>query len=300
MVKGNRVVAVVVRIVADLMHRDLQGMAAEIAYRLIFSLLPMLIFLTAFAGFVAQRIGMENSMDHVTAWLRENTSPEIANVLIEPISSALNTTAESLLTFGGVLALWGARGAIAAMIKGLNRAYGVQDRRPWLYRQALSLVLTVGLAVSVVVASVLNFLGSNAGQRLAQLFDLGTFWHDISAALQEPVTVAIVFVLVALLHLLGPDVRFGFLWLLPGALFTVACWIGAIYVLRIYFGLAGGFAEAYGVFGGVLAVIFWLYVMGLILLLGGTLNAAIHGVLRPDGESAPAAADAGDAAAARS
>lgn len=284
--KGNRFVAIVTRIVSDLMHRDLQGMAAEIAYRLIFSLIPLLIFLTAFAGFVAHRIGIESSMNHVTAWLHANTSPEISNVLTEPISSALNTSPENLLTIGGVLALWGARGAIAAMIKGLNRAYGVDDRRPWLYRQVLSLALTVGLAVSVVIASALNFLGSNAGQRLAGLFNLGSAWHDVSAALLEPVTVAIVIVLVTLLHFLGPDVHFGIFWLVPGALLTVVCWIAAIYALKVYFSLAGGFAEAYGVFGAMLAVIFWLYVMGLILLVGGTVNAAIHGVFRPADEPA--------------
>ena len=298
--KGNRFVAIIVRIVSDLMRRDLQGMAAEIAYRLIFSLVPLLIFLTAFAGFVAHRIGIESSMNHVTTWLRANTSPEISSLLIDPISSALNTSPENLLTVGGVLALWGARGSIAAMIKGLNRAYGVEDRRHWLYRQALSLALTIGLAASVVIVSALNLLGSSAGQRVAGLFNLGSAWHDISAALQEPVTVAIVIVLVTLLHFLGPDVHFGIFWLLPGALLTVVCWIGAIYALKVYFRLSGGFAEAYGVFGAMLAVIFWLYVMGLILLLGGTLNAAIHGVLRPDGETAPAASDAGDAAAARS
>lgn len=287
--KDNRFVAIFIRIVTDLMRRDLQGMAAQIAYRLIFALMPMLIFLTAFAGLVAQRIGIDNSMDHVTVWLQEHASPEIANVLVAPISDALNTTPENLLTFGGLLTIWSARGAIAAMINGLNLAYDVDDRRSWFHRQALSIALTIGLAVSVVVASVLNLLGSDGGQKVADLFDLGATWHNVSAALQQPVTIAVVIVLVALLHFLGPDVHYGFRWLLPGALLTVVCWVAAIFALRIYFSLAGGFAEAYGVFGGMLAVIFWIYVMGYILLLGGTVNAAIHGVLRPRQE--PAAAE---------
>lgn len=293
--KDNRFVAIIRRIIGDVMHRDLQGMAAQIAYRLIFALLPMLIFLTAFAGLVAQRIGIGNSMNHVTVWLQEHASRDIATVLVGPISAALNTPPENLLTFGGLLTIWSARSATAAMIKGLNLAYGADDRRSWLHRQVLAITLTIGLAVAVVVASVLNILGSDTGQKVAELVNLGSAWVKVSEALQAPVTIMVVIMLVALLHFLGPDVHFGFRWLLPGALLTVVCWIGAIVVLRFYFSMAGGFAEAYGVFGAMLAVIFWIYVLGYILLLGGTVNAAIHGVLAPRPERPPPAPDGEDA-----
>lgn len=280
----NKFITIVIGITKQIIQRDLQGMAAQIAYRLIFALMPMLIFLTASAGFVAQRIGITNAMDHITGWLQEHASPEIANVLAGPIAHALKTNPESLLTFGGLLTLWSARGAVASIISGLNLAYGVKDGRSWIVRQLLYIGLTIGLAVCVVVSSLLNLLGSEAGKRLAGPIQLGSTWLWISAWLQWPVTTALVIVLVALLHFLGPDVHVGFGWILPGALLTVMFWIAAIYLLRFYFGIASGFAEAYGVFGAMLAVSFWIYIMGLILLIGGTVNAVIHRVLAPQAD----------------
>lgn len=284
MVIARNAFRVVVKVSKDASSRDMPGMAAQIAYHLIFAMMPMLIFLTAVAGFVAQRVGITNSMVHITQWLTDHASPQIAEVLQAPISHALHTQPESLLTFGGLLTLWSARGAIASMMGGLNLAYGTKDSRSWFVRQGLSIALTIGLALAVVAASVLNLLGTDAGRRLADQVHLGQTWVRFSHFVQWPATVAILIVLVALLHFLAPDVHIGFVWILPGAALTVVLWIAAIYALRIYFRLARGFAEAYGVFGAMLAVIFWIYIMGMILLIGGSFNAAIHEVLRPGNE----------------
>lgn len=273
---------IVVKVSKDASSRDMPGMAAQIAYHLIFALMPMLIFLTAVAGFVAHRVGVTNSMIHITQWLTDHASPQIASVLQAPIAHALNTQPESLLTFGGLLTLWSARGAIASMMGGLNLAYGTKDSRSWFVRQGLAIALTIGLALAVVAGSVLNLLGTDAARRLADQLQMGQTWVRISRLVQWPATVAIVIVLVALLHFLAPDVHLGFGWILPGAILTVVLWIGAIYALRIYFKLARGFAEAYGVFGAMLAVIFWIYILGMILLIGGLFNAAIYAVLRPN------------------
>ncbi len=55
---------------------DLQGEAAAVAYHFLFSVVPLLIFLTALSGFVSRMIGVNDMMDNITEWVRENL-PEI-------------------------------------------------------------------------------------------------------------------------------------------------------------------------------------------------------------------------------
>jgi len=65
-------------------------------------------------------------------------------------------------------------------------------------------------------------------------------------------------------------------WYLPGAAFTVIAMLVATSLLGVYFSMSGGYSEAYGAFGAVLAFVFWLYLMGLLLLVGGVINDAVQ------------------------
>lgn len=258
--------------------RDLTGMAQQIAYNVLFALGPLLIFVTALAGALTQQINKdaENPVRPITDWMNENLPADAAEFLRTPVENALTTSPGFLLSLGALLALWGGRNAISVLMKGLNLAVGVEENRNWFKQQLTSLALTVATGLMLGVTSVLFVLGSGIGDDLAGAIGLGGLWTTVSTWLRWPVIVAVIVVGVALLNRFAPDHEAPIRWYLPGAAVTVVLWGISVIGLRVYFQISAGFAEAYGVFGSVLAFIFVLYVMSLGILVGGVVNGAVQ------------------------
>ena len=275
-VEKQTVLAVAKRMFQEFRAKDVSALAQLIAYNLLFALAPLLIFLTSFTGLIAQRVGLGNAMNDVTAWLRENLPADAATALEEPIRAALETSPGSLVSIGGLLTLWSAKSAMAALMRGLNGVYGAKESRSWVRRQVISVELTVALAIAIVGTGSFYVLGTDVGDGIAEYIGLGTAWANVSSWLRWPVIAVLIVALVTLLHYFGPDLDAPLRWFVPGAAFTVVFWAIATVALRIYIGLSSGFSEAYGIFGAMLAVIFWLYVMSIIILLGGLLNNIVQ------------------------
>lgn len=271
---------VAIRLYQDVRHKDLMGHAQRIAYNVLFSIGPLLIFLTAFAGFIVQQVNADapNPVQPVVDWLRENLPSSAAEFLEQPVQQALDTDPGFLISFGGIFALWGAKNAIGAIMNGLNTAYGVEERRSWPVKTGIAIALTIGLALSLVVASAVFLLGTDLGQTVADAVGLGSEFATVSMWLRWPLVACLVIAVIVLLHRFAPDLRAPLRWYLPGAAFTVVATMLATAALRLYLSMSTSF-EAYGVFGAVLAFIFFIYVIGLVILMGGVVNSAIQEIV---------------------
>jgi membrane protein len=129
---------------------DLQGLAAELAYHLLFAVIPLLIFLTALSAFASEAIGLSDIMDSVNRWVIDNL-PSAAEDTVGPvIRDVLSQRSGSILSLGGLLALWGARNAMASLMKALNVTFDVAEGRPWWKKQLIAMGLTLSLGVAII------------------------------------------------------------------------------------------------------------------------------------------------------
>jgi membrane protein len=259
--------------------KKLTGMSQQIAYNILFALGPLLIFITAFCGFVTQKVNAEsaNPVKPVTDWLNANLPSEAADFLKEPVAKALTTSPGFLISFGGLFALWGAKGAMGAIMEGLNEAYGVKESRSWLVKTGTAVGLTIALAVALILSGALFFLSSDVGQDIADNVGIGTAWSTASTWLRWPIIACLAVGIIVLLHRYAPDFTAPLRWYLPGAAFTLVMTLIATLGLRLYFATTGSYSEAYGVFGAVLAFVFFLYVVGIVILMGGVFNGVVRG-----------------------
>src|SRR5947207_10262520 len=79
---------------------------------------------------------------------------QIASGVRPQLEAVIGTSRPGLLTVGAIAALWAATGGTNALIKGLNRAYEVEENRPFLPRTALAIGLTLLATVGILVAFV--------------------------------------------------------------------------------------------------------------------------------------------------
>jgi membrane protein len=216
-------------------------------------------------------------MGDITDWLftRSGLPRQTAMVLRAPIENVIQSESGGVLSIGLVLAIWGAKNGVSSLMKALNVAFDVKETRPWWKTTGISLALTIGVGLAFAVASLLLILGNTIGGAIAALFGLGSAWNGVWGVLRIVLIPVLLIVGVAVFYWAAPNVKAPFKWLTPGSVLAVIGWIVATLVLQVYFRFAAGYVTAYGILGGMLAFIFWFYVMALILLIGGELNSVL-------------------------
>ena len=255
---------------------DILGLAAEMAYWVVFSLFPFFIFLTAIAGIVARALGTDdllaNIMTNLYAVVDYSTAEALRKLLSEILAPNRGILSVGAIV-GALLALNTASGAIGTAMKACNRAYGLRETRHFAVQKAMALAFTVLLTISLIGGALLLTLGGS----LARFVRIGSFasaalpWLRIGGGL---VGIVLGF---ALLYWKSPNIRQPFRWVFPGvAIATVG-----IVALSSLFGIyVRQFAEAtfnrtYGTLGGIILFLFFVRLASIIVLLGAEVNAEI-------------------------
>ena len=138
----------------------------------------------------------------------------------------------------------------------------------------LAFLLSLLLALFVNVAFVLLVFGRRIGEWIADMAGLGTAFDVTWNMLRWPISIAAIAVILAVLYYAGPDVEQSFRWISPGSIFATVLWLIATALVGIYLTFSNP-GSAYGVVGSVLVLLFFLYVTGLVFLLGAELNALL-------------------------
>jgi membrane protein len=203
-----------------------------------------------------------------------NTKDLLNSIVDNAIAKVGGGGASLGVLFAAVLALWGGSNAVAALIEAFNRAYDVEDDRPFLKKKLLTLGLTLLLALFVNLAFVLLVFGQRIGHWIADRAGLGTAFDVLWNLLRWPVAIAAVALALAVLYGVGPNVERPFRWISPGAIFATVLWLFATAGFGIYLRFANP-GSAYGVVGSVLVLLFFFYVTGIAFLLGAELDALL-------------------------
>jgi len=195
-----------------------------------------------------------------------------------------------LLSFGIFAALWTAASAIRVIIETVNRAYGVQDGRPFWKVWGIALLFTIGLPLFILVSMSLVVFGPQIGGWMAAQIGLGALFQGLWNVLRWLVSLVLLLVAMAPVYAWAPDVAHAWRWITPGSVFAILATLLTSLGFSYYVTHFGSYDATYGSIGAVIVLLTWMYLTGLFLLVGGEINAAIaHASLegKPSGEHAP-------------
>lgn len=245
-------------------------LAASQAYYYLLSIVPLL--LVAFAVIPYFHITPQQAMDFVSSVLPS----EMSQIFRENIVSIVEDQKGGLLTIGIIGSLWSASGAINAFIKASNEAYEVDETRHFITVRALALVLTIGMILSLIVALLLPILGSAILDMLKSFIGIS---EQFAITFQFGRWIIAIIVLTGILLLLyhfAPNKKFPFHHVLPGALTASLMWILISLAFSFYVSHFGNYSKTYGSIGGIIILMIWFYLTGLILMIGAEINATYH------------------------
>ncbi|MBB6674991.1 YihY/virulence factor BrkB family protein [Cohnella nanjingensis] len=259
---------------------EVPAMGAQLTYYLILAVFPFLIFLVALIGYTP--FTTADMMDAVSKLL-----PDLSNqVLAETLDGIQNNRSHTLLSIGMIGTLWSASSGVNAIIKALNKAYDEPETRPFWRVKGLSLLCTVILTVVIFLSLALLIFGRWLGDRLSDFFSLPAFFDEVWAVGQFAIPVVIIAVVFLFLYRYVPNRHLTFRSVLPGALFATLGWILASSLFAFYVNNFGNYTKTYGSLGGIIVLLTWLYISGIIIVVGGEINATLafdaEGKAKPD------------------
>lgn len=265
-------------VMAEFSEDDVPGMAAEIAYHLVFALAPLLIFIISLAVIVDTYTGFDISGELQELITERAPSPEVEEVLSQLVDNAVTEAGGGVASFGAIssllIALWSGSNAVATLMKAFNRAYDVPEARPWVRKKLVAIALTFGLTLGVILSFVLFVFGGDIGGLIAEWFGLGSVFEWVWNIARFPIALVVIMTLLAMLYYFGPNIEQTFRWISPGSVIATLLWVGAVFGFSIYLNFADP-GSAYGAFGGVIVLLFFFYVTGIIFLIGAEINAVI-------------------------
>ena len=239
-------------------------MAAAMAYYFVFSLVPLLIFLSAMLGYLP----IPNLFNQLLDILAVLVPPDAMQMVEKILASILTPHRGGLLSFGLISYLWTAYGGFAASIEALNVAYDVKQMRSWWRDRLQALLLTATTGLLGLIGLLLVIAGPRFGHFLTDLFPLPTALADIWPLLRLVTIFVSIVVAIELQYYLAPNRKQHFKSTLPGALVAVSGIFLSSAVLSFYFSHFGNYNKTYGSMGAVVILMLWFYVVAILVLIG--------------------------------
>ena len=263
---------VVLKRVAIGVYEDGFVHAGNIAYMSLVALFPFLILAAAIAHLFGQSADAQLAVVNILARLPS----QVREVLAAPIDEVLEGRSGNLLWFGAVVGIWTAASFIETIRDILRRAYGVKYSASfWQYRLGSMAGIVVAVIVLMIAFGLTIALTSAHHYVVAKLPFSEGLAHRLG--LYRIVPGATLYVTFYILFLALTPSRYRKLtcrkW--PGALFVTLWWLLTVELLPDAIGLFGGYALTYGSLAGVMVALLFFFVIGLGVVMGAELNAAL-------------------------
>lgn len=259
------------RTYSEINKDNVLGLAAQLAYYFLLGLAPAIVFVLALASFLPS-----NTLNDFINSLSGVAPPDVVAILRDQLTSLSQGEDTGLLTVGLLFALWSSSAAMVSIIDALNRAYGIDEGRPWWKVRLTAILLTLGVALFIVSALALVLVGPGLVDRLATRVGIGpavaAFWNIF----RWPLAFTLVAFGIGIVYYFAPDAEQDWEWITPGAVLATVLWLVASIVFKYYVASFGNYQEGYGTLGGVIVLMLWFYLSALAVLVGAEMNAEIE------------------------
>jgi len=265
-------------------QQRLPGLSAEIAYNAMLSLFPAILAVLTAIGLFAE--SLQSTFKQLAVQLSK-VAPDQALSLIRDFAKEITHTKNTgLFSISFIAAIWAASGALSAAMNALDQIHQIppEQTRPFWKAKLVSLGLTVGTMLLLMVASFLVFISDLILQffvRQSGLSVLLVVWQLLS----WPLALAIVSAAFAFVYRYGPSRWTNGTPILPGAVLAAVSWAILSGLFRLYVANFGNYNRAYGAVGAVIVLMLWLYLSAVVILVGDQLNVTVGETMRPLAES---------------
>lgn len=283
--KNNGFFKAVKRLVISIIENDFYGMAAEMGFMMVIGIFPFMLLLMAIFGWM----GNKSYMDPILLAL-SNIMPEQAmNLILTVLSEVM------IFEQGGMVAAIGiivtivlSTNGIAVVLKGLNRAYKVEETRNFVYTRVLSFIMVFVNTLVLFLSINLIIFGKVFVNFAVNHLHMSKQIAIMLLTLRWPVAFLALYIMAFLSYYILPDLRgneaFKRASALPGSLFFCTFWLVGSWGFSVYVNNLKTYNFVYGIIGAFIVLMIWLYYTSILLLIGGEINSQVYNKLERKAE----------------
>lgn len=261
------------RLIKNIREDEVTAIGAQLTYYLILSIFPFLIFLLNILGHIS--IVNTAFIDDILFILPTQTQILLNSIVYEITRGSSDT----LLSFSIFLSLWSGSLGISAMIRAINKAYNINQRRNYFRQKIVSIIFAIVLAVLIIVVLLTLVFGEMIGNAFFSYIGATYVFYEIWEFLRKVIPLISMIIIFALFYkysvLPNGRKKIKLVHTLPGAVFTTVGWIAASNLFSYYVNNFSNYSKTYGSLGGAIVLLVWLYITSIMIILGGEINGTL-------------------------
>jgi membrane protein len=246
--------------------------AAALGYYLTLAIFPAMILLMTIIPYLPIDRVDEAIMDMLGQALPAEAYDMVAGVVSEVTANRRG----GLLSFSLLGTLWAASTGMFAIMQQLNITYDVKEARSFIRARATALVLSLLFGLLVIGAFSLIVLGGVIEDWMGTQLGFSDWLITVFAIFRWLVIVFAMLLGFAMIYRYAPNVEQKFAFITPGSVFGVIMLIVVSLGFAIYTRNFADYSATYGSIGAVIILMLWLYIAGLVILIGSEINALLE------------------------
>lgn len=264
-------------LIKKIIEQDFFGVAAEMAFWFVLGLFPFLLFLTALFGWMGKKTLISPILTFIT-----NVAPkDVSNIILNTLEEAMIFNQGTLIAiFGFCITIWLSSNALAVIIKGLNKAYAIEETRSFIFTRVLSILMVFINSLLLFLAVNLIVLGKVFLDFMMEYTILSQLSIDLISVLRWPVAYLSLAVCAMSNYFILPCIegndKIKFRSVLPGTLFFCLFWMLGSWCFSLYLSNLNTYNKVFGTIGAFAILMVWLYYTSLIMLVGGEVNSRVY------------------------
>lgn len=245
-------------------------LAAAQAYYYILSIFPLLIFALTILPL------LNLNPNSVVSFIGTVAPSDTASLFEENITTLVQEPRGILFVVSLLGALWSASNGINAFIKSSNEAYDVEESRSFIKVRLIAIALTICMILTIVVALVLPIFGNVLISMISSVLGLPAQTEILFQVLRWVIAVTVMTLMLLLLYRFAPNKTLKWKEILVGSLTAAFLWQIVSLGFSFYVSNFGNYSATYGSLGGVIILLLWFFLTGLVLMIGAELNVIFH------------------------
>jgi membrane protein len=270
---GYRVGELIKKTTRETIEDNILGIAAQVAYNFFFSIFPLILFLAPVLSMLGDK---RRIVSELLSRLADVVPPDAFSLLSKVITDIVfANNAPGLISLGALLAAWSGSNIFTTFMDALDTAYDVKDDRPWWKKRLLALAVLVGWVVIIALVTVILLAGDTIVNYARTQLGMGSTALTVWSIIQFPLAIGLLVALFYLMYWLLPHVKQDKKQILVGAVVAAFLFVLATLLFRLYVQHFPS-NKAYGAIGAVMVLLTWMYVVSVVILVGGELNSELH------------------------
>lgn len=259
----------IIYFIVKINNDDIFALGAQLAYYLMLSFFPFLIFLMTVVGF--SRLNSADILEGLRTILPNN----VFNLIDVTVVELINTQNAGLLGASIALTIWSASSGFRSVIKGLNKAYNIKDSRSFINRSFIAIFFTLALVLIIVLTLAMLVFGELIGKYLLSILPFKEAITSIWNISRYIIVVLAMTWIFASMYRYAPAKRVPWREVYPGAIVSTLGWIIVSLGFSYYINNIANYSRLYGSVGAVFVLMTWLYITSMILILGAEFNSVL-------------------------